>query len=310
MSTIRQRAEEYLAMRRGLGFKLTTFGQRLLSFVAYLERHDADVLTVDLAVAWATSTPRSTNQVHWSRRLMVVRCFARHLAVLDPATQVPGTDILSRHYCRVSPHLYSPGEIDALLEATATLRPAFRAATWATLLGLLTVTGMRPGEACRLDRQDVDLAEGALSIWDSKFDHSRQVPVRPDTVTALRRYARTRDQIPITARTPAFLVSTRGTRLDEHNLSKTFRTLTRTAGITTPPGQRPARLIDLRHTFAVATMLDWYRDGANVQALLPRLSTYLGHTDPKSTYWYLEGSPDLLALVAARLEHAFTTSPR
>jgi site-specific recombinase XerD len=310
MSTIRQRAEEYLAMRRGLGFKLTTFGQRLLSFVTYLEHHDADVLTVDLAVAWATSTPRSTSEVHWSRRLMVVRCFARHLAVLDPATQVPAMDILSRHYCRVSPHLYSPAEIDALLEATDTLRPALRALTWRTLLGLLAVTGMRPGEACRLDRQDVDLAEGVLTIWDSKFAHSRQVPIRPDSVTALRRYARARDQIPITAGTTAFLVSTRGTRLDQHNLSKTFRTLTQAAGITTRSGQRPARLIDLRHTFAVATMLDWYRDGADVAARLPRLSTYLGHTDPKSTYWYLTGSPELLALVAARLEHAFTTSRR
>ncbi len=310
MSAIRRHAEEYLAMRRGLGFKLTTFGQRLLSFVAYLERHDADVLTVDLAVAWATSTPRSTNQVHWSRRLMVVRSFARHLAVLDPATQIPGTDILSHHYCRVRPHLYSPSEIDALLQATATLRPPLRAATWATLLGLLAVTGMRPGEACRLDRRDLDLTDAVVTIWNSKFDHCRQIPVRPDTVTALRRYARTRDQARVTARTPAFLVSTRGTRLDEHNLPKTFRTLTRTAGITTPPGQRPARLIDLRHTFAVSTMLDWYRDGADVQALLPRLSTYLGHTDPKSTYWYLEGSPELLALVSARLEHAFTTSPR
>jgi integrase/recombinase XerD len=310
MDTIRQHAEEYLAMRRGLGFKLTTFGQRLLSFVTYLEQHDAGVVTVDLAVAWATSTPRSTSEVHWSRRLMVVRCFARHLAVLDPATQIPDPDILSRHYCRVSPHLYSPAEIDALLQATTTLHPPFRATTWATLLGLLTVTGMRPGEACRLDRQDVDLTEGVVTIWDSKFAHSRRVPIRPDTVAALHRYARLRDRIPVTAGTSAFLVSTRGTRLDEHNLSVTFRTLTQTAGITTPSGRRPVRLIDLRHTFAVATMLDWYRAGADVQACLPRLSTYLGHADPKSTYWYLTGSPELLALVAARLEHAFTTSPR
>lgn len=310
MSTIRQRAEEYLAMRRGPGFKLTTFGQRPLSFVAHLERHDASVLTVDLAIAWATSTPRGTSEAHWSRRLMVVRRFARHLAVLDPATQIPGTDILSRHHRRVSPHLYSPGEIDALLEATDTLRPAFRAATWRTLPGLLVVTGTRPGEARRLNRRDVDLAEGALTIWDSKFDHSRQVPVRPDTVTAPRRHARARDLIPIAARTTTFLVSTRGTRLDGHNLSKTFRTSTQAAGIITPSGRRPVRLIDLRHTFAVATTPDRYRDGADVAARPPRLSTHLGHTDPKSTYWYLTGSPESLALVADRLEHAFTTSRR
>ena len=126
MSAIRLHAEQYLAMRRGLGFKLTTFGQKLMAFVGYLEAHDLDVLTADAALAWATATPRSSDQVHWSRRLMVARIFARHLAVLDPRTEIPAADVLPHHYRRVTPHLYTPDEIDRLLRAADALRPPLR----------------------------------------------------------------------------------------------------------------------------------------------------------------------------------------
>ena len=177
MNTIRRHAEDYLAMRRALGFKLTTFGQRLLSFVDYLEAHDLNAVTTDAALAWATATLRSRDEVHWSRRLMVVRVFARHLAVLDPATEIPPPDMLPHHYRRVTPHLYSPDEITALLHATDTLRPTGRALTWCMFIGLLTVTGLRTSEACRLDRADVDLDERLLTVRDSKF---RQVPAGPD----------------------------------------------------------------------------------------------------------------------------------
>jgi integrase/recombinase XerD len=305
VSAIRRHAEAYLAMRRTLGFKLTTFGQRLLSFVGYLEQRGTSHITTDAALAWATSTPRSTDQVHWSRRLMVVRSFARHLKALDPATEVPPADILPHHYRRVTPHLYPPGQIAALLDAAAALRPALRARTYQTLISLLAVTGLRTGEACRLDRADVDLDDGVLTVQDSKFGKSRQVPLHASTVAGLRAYGQARDRLCATTSTPAFLVSIRGTRLDAHNLSHTFAGLVDTAGIGVPSGQRRPRLHDLRHSFATATLLDWYRDGADVQARLPLLSTYLGHVDPKSTYWYLTGSPELLALAAARLDHAF-----
>ena len=150
----KQDEKVYLAMRRALGLKLTTFGQRLLSFVGYLEQHGASHLTTDAALAWATSTPGSTDQVHWSRRLMVVRSFARHLKALDAATEVPPADILPHHYRRSTPHLYPPSEIAALLAAAGALRPPLRALTWRTLIGLLAVTGLRVGEACRLDHAD------------------------------------------------------------------------------------------------------------------------------------------------------------
>jgi integrase/recombinase XerD len=208
MTTIRQHAEQYLAMRRALGFKLTTFGQRLLSFVSYLESRGQHVVTTEAAVAWAVDTPRGTDQVHWSRRLMVVRIFARHLAALDPAHEIPPEDILPHHYRRITPHLFTPDQITALLDATDALRPALRALTYRTLIGLLAVTGMRDGEAFQLDRADVDLDDGMLTIQDSKFGKSRQVPIHDTTVAALRRYAQRRDEICPTPKAPAFFVST------------------------------------------------------------------------------------------------------
>jgi integrase/recombinase XerD len=309
MTTIRGHAEAYLAMRRGLGFKLTTFGQRLMSFVDHLERHDLSRLSTQAAVAWATSTPRSHDEVHWSRRLMVVRVFARHLAVLDPATEIPPADILPHHYRRVTPHLYTPEQIAALMTAAGRLNPPLLAANWRTLIGLLAVTGLRTGEACRLDHDDVDLSQGLLTVRDSKFGKSRQVPIHPTTITALRDYARIRNRHCPAPTTAGFLASTRGTRLDEHNLSKTFTRLVETVSIPVTPGCRRPRLHDLRHSFATTSLLDWYHQGVDVQARIPLLSTYLGHVDPKSTYWYLTGTPQLLALAAARLDHALTGQP-
>jgi integrase/recombinase XerD len=304
VTTVRDHAEAYLAMRRGLGFKLTTFGSRLMSFVGYLERHDLPHLSTQAALAWATTTLRSCDEVHWSRRLMVVRVFARHLAVLDPATEIPPADILPHHYRRVTPHLYTPEQIAALMAAADALTPRLLAVNWRTVIGLLAVTGLRTGELCRLDRTDVDLGQGILTIRDSKFGKSRQVPIHATTIDALGGYARTRDRLCPQPKTSGFFVSTRGTRLDEHNLSKIFHRLRDTANIPVPPGRRRPRLHDLRHSFATAALLGWYEQGVDVQARIPLLSTYLGHVDPKSTYWYLTGTPQLLALAAARLDHA------
>lgn len=268
MSTIRERPEDYLAMRRSLGFELTTFGQKLLSFIDYLDAHEMSVLTAEAALSWAASTPRSADQAHWSRRLMVA-LFARRLAVLDPRTEIPPVDVLPHHYRRVTPHLYTPGELDRLLEAADALRPRLLASTWRTFIARLAVTGMRTSEACHLDVPDIDFDDAVLTVRDTKFGKYRQVPVHASTIAAL----------------------------------------IRAAGISAAAGQRRPRLHDWRHTFCVTTLLNWYRDGVDVQARLPWLSTYLGHVDPKSTYWYLTGSPELLALAAERLEHAFGKQP-
>jgi integrase len=197
----------------------------------------------------------------------------------------------------------------ALLGAADQLQPIFRARTVRTVIGLLAVTGLRTSEACGLDRTDVDLADGVLTVRDTKFGKSRQVPLHASTVAALRVYAEDRDRQHPAPHTLAFLLSTRGTRLDASNLPCTFASLVRSAGLRTPAGTRRPRLHDLRHTFATATLVHWYRDGADVQARLPLLTTYLGHADPKSTYWYLTGAPELLALAAARVEHTFGGQP-
>ena len=277
---IRERAEQYLAMRRALGFKLATFGLKLLSFIDYLEAHDMNVITTDAAVAWAMTPPHSTDEVHWSRRLMVARIFARHLAVLDPATQIPPADMLPHHYRRVTPHLYTDTEIAALLDAADGLRPPPRALTWRTFICLLVVSGLRTSEACRLDVADVDFDGGVLTIRDSKYGKHRLVPIHSSTVTALQGYLRATDRLRATTGTASVFVSTRGTRLDHNNIAGVFAGLVQAAGITTPAGQRRARLHDFRHSFATATLLDWYRDGVDVAARLPRLSTFLGHADP------------------------------
>jgi integrase/recombinase XerD len=303
VSGLRATAEEYLAMRRALGFKLESHGPRLMSFVWFCEDRGATTVTTDLAVEWAASTP-SDHEAYQARRLDVVRIFARHLQPLDPATEVPPEDVLDRRQCRVPPYLYSPQEVTALMSAARTLRPAFRAVTWQTFVGLLAVTGMRQGEACRLGRDDVDLNEETIVIADSKFGKSRMVFLHPTAAAALRAYSRTRDEAFPEQEAPTFLVNSRGRPLDSRNTPKTFAELVTTAGIKAPPGQRAPRLHDLRHVFTVATLLDWYRDGGDVQARLPVLSTWLGHVDPKSTYWYLQAVPELLALAAARLESA------
>jgi integrase len=190
------------------------------------------------------------------------------------------------------------------MSAARTLQPTFRAVTWRTLIGLLAVTGLRQGEACRLGRGDVDLNAETVTIADSKFGKSRMVFLHPTAAAALRAYDRARDEAFPGPAADTFLVNSRGGPLDSRNTSKTFAVLVTAAGITAQPGQRAPRLHDLRHVFTVSTLLGWYRDGGDVQARLPVLSTWLGHIDPKSTYYYLSAVPELLALAAARLEPA------
>jgi len=248
VSALRTRAEEYLVMRRALGFKLTTFGSRLMSFVAFCEDRGANHLTAELALDWATRTTRgSTDEVYQARRLDVVRIFARHLQVLDPGTEIPPEDVLSRRYRRIPPYLYTPEEITALMNAAGSLKPVMRAATWRTLIGLLAVTGMRQGEGCRLGRDHVDLETGTLVIADSKFGKSRQVFLHPTATAALRGYEHVRDQAFPEPEAATFLINSRGGPLDERNTPKTFATLVTAAGIQAPPGRRAPRLHDLRH---------------------------------------------------------------
>jgi integrase/recombinase XerD len=306
--TLFQAAEEYLAMRRSLGYKLERHGQLLLEFVGYLHDIGADTITTEAAVAWATR-PAGADPIWWQRRLSVVRCFARHLQTLDPTCQVPPPDLLPVARQRKTPYLYSRAQIAALVHAAGLLAVPLQAATYQALISLLAASGMRVGEAVGLDRAEANLAAEVLSVVNGKHGKARQVPLHPSTVAMLSEYSARRDRLCPTPATRAFFVSTTGTRLLVGGVDRVFTQLLALAGIPTPPGRRRPRVHDLRHSFAVATLLDWYRDGVDVHARLPVLSTFLGHVAPASTWWYLQAAPELLALAAHRLETSMGARP-
>ena len=306
MSALREAAEEYLAIRRALGYKLRQQGRLLLQFVEFLEERGASQITTELALAWARQ-PASGSQIWWHQRLVVVRGFARHLVALDARTEVPASDLLPARPHRAVPYLYSDVEIARLIQAARVLAPPLKAATYATLIGLLSATGMRVGEAIGLDRDDVDLEDGWLLIRRAKNDHRREVPLQQSTVQALDAYARLRDELCPRPLSESFLVTITGKRPHPSTVGGVFDDLRHATGLSerrSPSGRLP-RMHDMRHGFILRTLLSWYREGSDVEARLPLLSTFVGHVDPKSSYWYFEGAPELLALAADRLEQAW-----
>ena len=270
---MRQAAEEYLATRRALGFMLSTQGRLLMDFVAHCERHAVGTVTTDVAVAWAIGTARSRDPLWWARRLMVVRIFARYLRALDPATQVPPMDVLPHAYRRTTPYLYSAQQLADLVGAAGRLRPRLRGLTYAAVIGLLASCGLRISEACGLDGDDVDLDEGVLTVRGSKFGKSRIVPVHPTTLGALRIYAGRRDLLCPRPGVGGVLPQQPGPASGRpQRLAHLRRAYSTRPGSPPRPGARRPRIHDLRHSFTVATLLAWYRDGGDVAARLPLLT--------------------------------------
>ena len=248
MTTLREALSDYLRIRRGLGFELREEGRMLEGFVEFMERASAERITTRLALGWAT---QGRAHPHWHRRrLGLVRGFARYVATLDPATEVPSKDLLPAHRPRVPPYIYSPVEIRALIAAAGRLTPALRALRHQTLIGLLTSTGLRPGEALALDRQDVDLRHGALHVRAAKHNKQREVPLHPTTTTALRDYARARDRRFPEPSTPAFFIGARGRRVPREELNRTFTQLIREVGLEGRGARKRPRPHDLRHSLA------------------------------------------------------------
>ncbi|MCA1677654.1 MAG: tyrosine-type recombinase/integrase [Actinobacteria bacterium] len=301
MSPLEQHLNEYLAVRRALGYKLERTGKLLAQFLCFLEERGAETITTELALEWAT-LPAATGSNWHSQRLAVIRGFATWLHAVDPTHEVAPKDVLCWRPRRSIPYLYRDEEIAALIAAAGILSTPHRTATLRTLIGLLAATGMRVGEAIRLDRSDIDYAHGLLVVRESKFGKSRELPLQASTLAALRRYLRRPDRPAAPAGTAAVLVSAAGTRLLYCNVQHAFARLVRRAGLRPRSGSCRPRLHDLRHTFAVRTVLDAYRDGGDPQVRLPLLSTYLGHVNPGSTYWYLQAAPELLSLAGERLE--------
>jgi len=303
MRPLQKGVDDYLAMRRALGYKLIDMGYNLGHFVGFMRKHRASVITTKLALRWAVESSDVT-PAQWATRLGYVRSFARYWSAFDARTQVPPLGILPFRFRRTTPYIYSQAEIQALLRAATRLSPrrGLRPWTYYTVFGLLAVSGMRIGEIIRLDRDDVDLSQALLTIRLTKFAKSRLVPLHSTTVTMLDRYTQLRDERFPHPASSRFFLSNQGRPLTDCMVRWTFVKLSRQIGLRRVSDRRGPRLHDLRHRFAVSTLLHWYRTNVDVEQRLPVLSTFLGHVHVTDTYWYLSGVPKLLSLTKTRLE--------
>jgi integrase len=300
MTALRQALTAYLDLRRAMGFSLERDEKLIRQYLGYLEAHGAERVTADSAAAWA-ALPAGASPTWLRMRIGAVRGFAAYLVSAGlPAETIP-TGMLAGGTKRAVPYLYSDEDIAALLHQTGRLRTPLRCETIRTLIGLLAVTGMRIGEAIALDDADFDPAGGMITVRRTKPGKHRLLPLHPSAAAAIRNYRKLRDREFPRSATPALLVSSNGTRLRYDNVSITFAKLARRAGLQPRSGRCRPRPHDLRHSMAVNTLLDWYRDGGDIASRLPLLSAYLGHSEPASTYWYLSASPELLAEAARRL---------
>lgn len=304
MNKLRIALEEYLAVRRKLGFKLTQADYLLNSFLSFLEQEGASLITTELALRWST-LPKGC-QLSWcADRLGKVRRFAQYLSASDSRTEIPSQGLLPHRRYRRPPYIYTDDEITRLIKAAQKLRSpkGLRASTYSTLFGLLIVTGMRVSEPIGLDREEVNLTEGMLTIHGTKFGKSRLVPIHSTTQEALRRHARLRDRTCMRPKTRSFFVSEQGLRLTPSTVRKVFLKLSRQIGLRGPEDRHGPRLHDFRHWFATQTLLAWYRAGVDIDLHMPELSTYLGHSNVIYTYWYISAVPELLRLATLRMKH-------
>lgn len=309
MTGLAKALDDYLAIRRALGFKLHQTARELPKFVRFVEREGATSLTTALALRWAQEDSKASSVTH-SDRLGMVRRFAAWRSAEDPRTEVPPARLLPRRYQRPTPYIYGAVEVERIVSAAAALPSAsgLRGLSFSTLFGLLAVTGMRLGEAVALDRRDVDLGTGTLTIREGKLGKSRFVPIHSTTTDVLGRYSKGRDAIVPGGKEPAFFVSERGGRISPGSAESNFILVSRVVGLRSAAidgrrGRGP-RLHDLRHRFAVSTLVHWYRSGADVDREIPKLATYLGHKGPTELYWYLQAVPELLGLATERSRRA------
>lgn len=314
MNTLRQALQEYLSLRRGLGFKLKEAGKALLDFVKFMQQHRASYITQVLALAWAQQ-PSNVQPAHWARRLSFVRGLARYRSATDQRTQIPPQGLLPFQPKRARPYLYSDDEIGSLLRAALNMacrykRGALRPWTYHCLFGLLSVSGLRLGEARNLELQDVDLDAAVLTIRGTKFGKSRLVPLHTSTCKVLADYiARRKRHWAVRPVSSYLFVSSLGNRLDDGDIHRTFYALSRQIGLRGASDSHGPRLHDMRHVFATNTLVRWYKSDQDPERRLPILSAYLGHVHIADTQWYLSGSPELMREAMRRLEHRWEARP-
>jgi len=314
MNTLRQALKEYLSLRRSLGFKLREAGKGLLDFVTFIEQHRASYITQALALAWAQQ-PTHVQPAYWAQRLSFVRGFARYRSATDQRTQVPPQGLLPFQPKRARPYLYSDDEIRSLLGAALNMpcryeRGELRPWTYHCVFGLLSVSGLRLGEARNLELQDVDLDAAVLTIRGTKFGKSRLVPLHASTCKVLADYIARRKRHWAARPVSSYLfVSSWGSRLDGGDIHRTFYALSRQIGLRGVSESHGPRLHDMRHAFATNTLVRWYKSDQDPERRLPILSAYLGHVHVADTQWYLSGSPELMREAMRRLEHRWEARP-
>lgn len=304
MNTLTAAINDYVTMRQGLGFKLVQVEGLLRNFATFMDTQGRSWVTTELTLQWALQ-PTGGQPASWAKRLSAVRGFARYRSATDARTEIPDRALLPNRPRRAKPHLYTEDEIANLLAAASALKSdsGLRAQTHHCLFGLLAVTGMRISEAIGLERQDVDLQRGLLTVRGAKFGKSRLVPIHNSTRGVLAQYAAARDAQfahPVAAN---FLVSERGRSLSASTVRETFCQLSVQIGLRAPEDRTGPRLHDLRHRFATETLLRWYRSGEDIERRLPALSTFLGHSRTSDTYWYISACPELMGEAARRLQH-------
>lgn len=311
MKSLHQAIDDYLALRRSLGFKLREYGVCLTEFVAFLKKHRSARITNKLAVEYATQR-QYEKPVSWSRRLGIIRGFACYRIGADSKTEIPPVGLLRFRSQRARPHVYSHDEIHRLLKAARTMKTQYQLQrhTYHCLFGLLAVSGLRLGEAINLQPQDVDLSAGVLTIRGAKLGKSRLVPLHPSTLAVLQDYAKRRDQLLAGRPASYFLMTGRGKKMEKSGLSIVFRNLSRQIGIRKPGARNGPRLHDFRHRFAIETLLRWYRRGESVSQRMPALATYLGHVNVSGTYWYLSSTPELLVAASKLIENRWKGAVR
>ncbi len=309
MTSFTDRLEQYLAFRRRYGGDWTVAAQNLRPFVVFADAEGAGWLTVDLFLQWKDRFG-SAGTATWNNRLTSVRSLAAWLKDIDPRTEVPPKGLIPRRYQRPPPYIYSDSEIVRIVTEAARLpsRLGLRSKTYATLFGLLAVTGLRIGEALALDDRDIDLDTAVLLIRHGKNGRGRFIPVTDCTAERLSEYRAARNRILRTG-TTAFFVGENGRRLEKHSAQYNFAQIGQKIGLRKKQAGnkfgRGPRLHDMRHTMASRTLLDWFRSGRNPDREMYRLSTYLGHVNPGDTYWYIEAVPELLQLASERAEQRY-----
>ncbi len=317
MNTLREAVDEYLALRRGLGFTLKQDGKALRKFVTFMEQRRASYITSALALEWAQQ-PAHTQPANRAGRLMYVRVFARHRSATDPRTQIPPVGLLPFRPKRARPYLYTDKEIQELLRATLKMpipsphhkRCALLPWVYHCLFGLLSVSGLRIAEARNLELRDVDLKAAVLTIRGSKCGKDRLVPVHASTRNVLVDYIARRERFwarwPVT---PYLFVSSRGTPLDFGQIRRAFYVVSRQIGLRGVTASNGPRLHDMRHRFATRTLENWYESGDDPEQRLPILSAFLGHVHVADTFYYLSASPALMRAAMARLETRWGNRP-